>query len=291
VATLVAPPSSRIDVRIVVSAPIGSRPVGPQADSFPTAPARSSRPRLLVVEPDADLRAAYASALAADGHEVHAVATLTAAWVARPGTFDCVVLDRAAGEDDALLLVDDLYRTGGRTRIVLVSVRASDAERVEGLTRGADDYLAQPVVLPELVARVRRLSRCRVACSVPPIRLGRVVIDRDRRVARLDGREVDLTPTQYELLVELARQPGHIVRSRLLLERGWDDHRDLDSSVLRPHVTRLRKALRGSIEVRCVRGVGYVLDVVGATVAAGRARAADEAGRIELRTPARAKTA
>ncbi|HMJ74418.1 MAG TPA: hypothetical protein VK507_00495, partial [Iamia sp.] len=70
-ATLVAPPPSRIDVRLVVSAPIGSWPVGPHTDRFPTAPARSSRPRLLVVEPDAGLRAAYASALAADGHDVH----------------------------------------------------------------------------------------------------------------------------------------------------------------------------------------------------------------------------
>ncbi|HEV7722649.1 MAG TPA: response regulator transcription factor [Iamia sp.] len=292
-ATLVAPPPSRIDVRIVVSGPIGSWPIGPQADGFPAAPAHPvhpSLPRLLVVEPDADLRAAYASALAADGHDVHAVATVAAARAARPATFDCVVLDRVGGGDD-LVLVDEIYRTGGRTRVVVVSGQASDADRVEGLTRGADDYLAQPVGLPELVARVRRLTRCRVTSSAPPIRLGRVVIDQDRRVAHLDGGEVDLTPTQYELLVTLAREPGCIVHSRLLLERGWHDHRDLDSAVLRPHVARLRKALRGSIEVRCVRGVGYVLEVVGATVAAGRARVADEVGRMELRTPARAKTA
>lgn len=245
-----------------------------------------------MAEPDPQLRAAYAAALAADGHEVEAVASLVHARTARPTTFDCVILDRGSdpGGGDALTLVDELYRTGGRTRIVLVSGRTSAAERVEGLTRGADDYLAKPVRLPELVTRVRRLTECRVANAAPPIRIGRVVIDQDRRIACLDGVEVDLTPTQYELLVALASEPGRVVRARALLERGWVDHRDLDPSVLRPHVTRLRKALRGSIEVRCVRGVGYVLEAVSATVAAGRALA-DASGQVASRDGTRAKTA
>lgn len=282
-ATLVAPPaaptSHRFDVQITLT---GSMAVDDHR--------RPPRPRLLVVEPDGSLRAAFSSALAADGHEVAAVDCVRAARAARPATFDCVVLDRAAGEGDALTLVDELYGAGGRTRVVLVAGRASDAERVEGLTRGADDYLVQPVELPELVTRVRRLTRCRAVTATAQIRVGRVVIDQDRRLARMDGQEVDLTPTQYELLVELAREPGCVVQARRLIERGWDDHRDLDTSVLRPHLTRLRKALQGAVEVRCVRGVGYALEIVGTTVAAVRACAADDSGQLALRDGARAKT-
>lgn len=228
-----------------------------------SAPAPTDRgPTVVVLSGHPGSRAARAEALASAGLRVVAVDSIQAARAVLAAGVACLVLDRRAPDGDALALVDELYRGTETPRMVVIANGESDRERVESLVAGADDVVSPEVSAVELVARVRRLA-APVETSRRDerrqIAVGRVVIDQDRRSVRVDGTEVSLSPTQYQILVSLAVEDGRAVTVRTLVERCWDAHQDRSSCALRTQVTRLRRALRGAVDIRCVRGEGYRL--------------------------------
>lgn len=227
------------------------------------APPADAGATVVVLSGHDAVRAARARALAAVGLRVVAVDTIAAARTAVTAGASGLVLDRRAPDGDALGLVDELYCTEGAPHVVVVATGDSERERVESLVAGADDVVPPGVPVTELVARVRRLvvPAGAVPCRPEPHRLaiGRVTIDQDRRSVRVDGTEVALSPTQYQILVSLAVERGHAVTVRSLVERCWDAHQERASCAVRTQVTRLRRALRGAVEIRCVRGEGYRL--------------------------------
>ena len=229
----------------------------------PISPAGERPPSIVVLSGHPAVRAARAQALVACGLQVLAVGTIEAARaVLVPGVAG-LVLDRRVPDGDALALVDQLYRTERAPRMVVVTTEESERERVECLVAGADDVVPPLVSVRELVARVRRLvtpvapTPCRR--EQQRIAVGRMSIDQDRRSVQVDGTDVALSPTQYQILVSLAVQGGRAVTVRGLIERCWDSHQDQSSCAVRTQVTRLRRALRGAVEIRCVRGEGYRL--------------------------------
>jgi DNA-binding response OmpR family regulator len=229
----------------------------------PTPPAVDRGPKVVVLSGHPGYRAARSEALTAAGLRVVAVDSIQAARRVLAASVACLVLDRRAPDGDALVLVDELYRTDGAPRMVVIATGESDRERVESLVAGADDVVSPEVSAVELVARVRRLA---TPVETPireerrrEIAVGRVVIDQDRRSVRVDGAEVSLSPTQYQILVSLAVEGGRAVTVRSLVELCWDAHQDRSSCALRTQVTRLRRALRGAVDIRCVRGEGYRL--------------------------------
>ena len=264
--TLVAP---------VAAAPVRSLPLSgaPYVDPVitrwridvaltPTPSVADRGPTVVVLSGHPGFRAARTEALAAAGLRVVAVDSIQAARTVLAASVACLVLDRRAPDGDALALVDELYRTDGGPRMVVVAAGESDRERVESLVAGADDVVSPEISAVELVARVRRLA---TPVEAPPqaerrqIAIGRVVIDQDRRSVRVDDVEVSLSPTQYQILVSLAVEGGRAVTVRSLVELCWDAHQDRSSCALRTQVTRLRRALRGAVDIRCVRGEGYRL--------------------------------
>jgi two-component system, OmpR family, response regulator RegX3 len=230
----------------------------------PSVTAVAGPATVVVLSGDGSSRAIRAAALVGLGLRVVTVGTIQAARAAIVPGVVCLVLDRRAPDGDALGLVDELYRRERAPRMVVVTTRESDRERVESLVAGADDVVAPHVSLSELTARVRRL-----VTPVTPaprhrrehrIAGGRVAIDQDRRSVQVDGAEVALSPTQFQILVSLAVQgDGQVVTVRALVERCWDTHQDQSSCAVRTQVARLRRALRGAVEIRCVRGEGYRL--------------------------------
>lgn len=222
---------------------------------------------ILVVEDDPSLSAALTATLKAAGFRP--VSARTAAeglrWLAhyRP---DLVLLDLGLPDRDGLTLIADI-RAKGSTPIVVLSARSAQAVKVAALDLGADDYVAKPFGVDELLARIRAGLRHGVQArgSAPVVRTGALVVDLGLRRVTLEGETVALSPKEYDLLCELALQLGRPVAHRCLLERVWGSEA-ADIQYLRVYIGQLRGKLGPGL-VLSEPGVGYRLADRGGTLA------------------------
>jgi DNA-binding response OmpR family regulator len=173
--------------------------------------------------------------------------------------YDVIVLDRdlpeVHGDDVCRRLA--VQRTA--CRILMLTAAGEVGEKIDGLSLGADDYLAKPFVFDELVARVRALAR-RTAPPVPPVlERGGIRLDPRRRTVTRDGRPVSLTKKEFTVLEELMRADGGVVSAEDLLERAWDENIDPFSNIVRVTMATLRKKLGDPPVIKTVTGVGYRL--------------------------------
>jgi len=218
------------------------------------------RVRLLVVEDERVLADAIATGLRREAHAVD-VAYDGAGALERTDVneYDVIVLDR----DLPRVHGDDVCRTlvGARypARILMLTAAGDLEDRVEGLSIGADDYLAKPFAFAELIARVRALGR-RASVPLPPImEQAGIRLDPGRREVLRDGKPVDLTRKEFAVLEVLLRAEGAVVSSEQLLEKAWDEHIDPFTNVVRVTMMTLRKKLGEPAVIETVPGVGYRL--------------------------------
>ncbi len=169
---------------------------------------------------------------------------------------DVILLDLGLPDDDGLNVLRSV-RAVTDIPIIIVTARGDETDRVVGLELGADDYVVKPFSVRELSARVRAVSRRRRV--EPSLASGRVVVDRSRRRASCDGRPVDLTAKEFDLLAVLAEEPGRVVPRQELLSRVWDPVWHGSGKTLDVHVSSLRRKLGDADLVETVRGVGYRL--------------------------------
>jgi two-component system phosphate regulon response regulator PhoB len=145
--------------------------------------------------------------------------------------------------------------------ILILTARGEEAERVRGLTTGADDYVVKPFSVPELIARVNALlRRSKPEHVATSLKAGEIEIDRDRKRVFRSGRDIDLGPTEFRLLEFLMMSPGRVFSREQLLDGIWGRDVYIDERTVDVHVGRLRKALsrgRESDPIRTVRGAGY----------------------------------
>ncbi|TDE17852.1 response regulator transcription factor [Actinomadura sp. 6K520] len=174
--------------------------------------------------------------------------------------YDVVVLDRDLPAVHGDEVCRELVGRRGPGRILMLTASGDVEDRVAGLSLGADDYLPKPFVFSELVARVRALAR-RSGPPVPPVleRRGIRLDPHRRRVAR-DGRELRLTNKEFTVLEELLRAEGGVVSAERLLERGWDEHIDPFSNIVRVTMATLRRKLGEPPVIETVTGSGYRLE-------------------------------
>jgi DNA-binding response OmpR family regulator len=130
-------------------------------------------------------------------------------------------------------------------------------DRVDGLDLGADDYLAKPFDFPELVARVRALSRRSTPATPPVLEVGDLVLDRSSRVASRAGRRLDLSPKEFSLLECLLAAPGRVLSAEQLLQSVWDDATDPFTTTVKTTIRRLRRKLGEPEVIETVREAGY----------------------------------
>jgi DNA-binding response OmpR family regulator len=177
-------------------------------------------------------------------------------------SFDAVVLDIMLPGPDGLAVVSRLRERGNQTPVLILSARGEVDERVAGLDAGADDYMAKPFAIKEVVARVRALARRTPETRAQVLKLADLTLDLVAHEVRRAGVRIDLTTREYRMLEVLLRHAGRICGRTLLLEQAWDFSFDPGSNIVDVYIKRLREKVDAPHAVKLVhtvRGSGYVL--------------------------------
>jgi two-component system KDP operon response regulator KdpE len=200
---------------------------------------------VLIVEDDVALQSVLRTLFEANGYRVVSAAIATGGIRdARLHNPDVVIVDLGLPDRDGIEVIKGI-RMWSAMPIVVLSARTAEAQRLSAFESGADDYVVKPFSAPELLARVRAVSRRHVRGELPMaiLRLGGISVDLTSRIARsADGREVRLTPLEHRILAVLARHTERVVTRSALLKDVWGPNRD-DSGSLRVYIGSLRRKL------------------------------------------------
>ncbi|WP_326538806.1 response regulator transcription factor [Pseudorhodoferax sp.] len=213
---------------------------------------------ILLIEDDLDLGRALQSALRVEG--------LSSEWRRRavdvPRTVDagvdCVLLDLALPDGSGLDLLLRWRREGVLVPVIIITARSAVADRLAGLDGGADDFVVKPFATEELISRIRAVLRRAARQASERWVLGPLVVEPRRRRVTREGVVVPLSPREFQILLELAREPGAVLAKGLLSQRLEPLGEPLDFSALEVHISNLRRKI-GADAIQTVRGVGYLL--------------------------------
>lgn len=215
--------------------------------------------RVLLVEDDSSIGEPLVAGLERHGYDVSWVRTGADALNADPG--DLVLLDLGLPDLDGQVVCRKL-REAGAVPLIVITARSDEIDRVALLDLGADDYMVKPFGFRELLARIRAVMR-RVGGTpaAPPdvVEVGSLTVDKRTRRVTVGGREIALTPKEYELLTALGEDAGAVCTRDQLLRRVWDDNWWGSTKTLDVHIASLRKKLEDPGMIETVRGVGYRL--------------------------------
>ncbi|MBL8958959.1 MAG: response regulator transcription factor [Gemmatimonadetes bacterium] len=218
--------------------------------------------RVLLVEDDAQLSSIVERALRSRGHAVDTLTTVAEATQAGAASdYNVIVLDRQLPDGDGVEVCRALRAQQLSVPILMLTVKDSLADRVEGLDAGADDYLGKPFEIEEFFARVRALGRRMPAVHEPVLTYDDLVVDTRANAATRGGRALELTRKEYMTLEILARNVGRVVSRAEITEYVWDERHDPVSNALEVTVNRLRAKVdaSGPPLVQTRRGAGYYL--------------------------------
>lgn len=215
---------------------------------------------ILLIEDDLDLGHALQAALRTEGH--------SCTWLRRvhdaplrlePAAQDAVLLDQTLPDGDGRQLLTRWRRQGSAVPVIVITARAALEDRLAGFDGGADDYVVKPFETPELVARLRSVLRRSAQQASDSWDLGDLVLEPRRQRALLDGAELTLSPREYQLLLELARERGGVVPKHQLAQRLAPLGEPMELGTLEVHVANLRRKI-GAARIGTLRGVGYWLE-------------------------------
>ncbi len=227
------------------------------------APGQNGMMRILVVEDDKKTGNFIAKALKAEGFAVDVLREGDDALAAIETTpFDAVVLDIMLIGRDGLSVLKQMRAQKIETPVLLLSARGALNERVEGLDAGAEDYLAKPFALEELVARVRALTRRGGDTKGTRLRVADLTLDTITRFAERGGQKIELTTREYRLLEYLMRSAGRVSSRMMIIEKVWDYHFDPGTNIVDVYVGKLREKIDDGHELKLlhtVRSEGYVM--------------------------------
>lgn len=214
---------------------------------------------LLLVEDDLDLGAALQQALRQAG--------LTSEWLrsavdarrfVATQSYDCVLLDLGLPDGHGLSLLREWRSAGLKQPLIVITASDSLGDRLAGLDEGADDFLVKPFAMPELLSRVRAVTRRAAQQVASRWVLGALVLDLARRECLLEHQNVALSPREFDILAVLARAAGSVVAKHRLAQALAPLGDALDFNAIEVHVHNLRRKV-GAARVQTVRGVGYRL--------------------------------
>ena len=222
-------------------------------------------PRILIIEDEEKMARMLARVLREEGHVAETARDgRTGLKRAMDDSFDLLLVDWMLPERSGVQIVRGLRAMEVYTPVLMLTARGQVEDRVEGLDAGANDYLPKPFALPELLARVRALTRKPQGGSAEPaIQMGDITLDPVRHVVRLRAERIDLTTKEFALLATLMQRPGQVFSRSVLLDTVWGMPGEVSTSVVELYVSYLRKKLDRDGEpshIRTVRGVGYAFE-------------------------------
>lgn len=215
--------------------------------------------RLLVVEDDPDLNrqlvaalgeAGYAVDTASDGEEGH--------FLGDTEPYDAVVLDIGLPKKDGLSVLEEWRRNDRKMPVLILTARERWSDKVAGMDAGADDYVAKPFHMEEVLARLRALLRRSAGHATNDIACGPLVLDTKAARVTVDGQAIKLTSHEYRVLHYLMMQRDRVVSRTELVEHLYEQDFDRDSNTVEVFIGRLRKKLPVDL-IKTVRGLGYRL--------------------------------
>lgn len=215
--------------------------------------------RLLVVEDDPDLNRQLVAALeeagyvvdsASDGEEGH--------FLGDTEPYDAVVLDLGLPEMDGVTVLEKWRRDGKAMPVLILTARDRWSDKVAGFDAGADDYVAKPFYMEEVLARLRALLRRATGHATSELECGSVRVDTKSSRVTVNGRAIKLTSLEYRLLAYMMHHQGRVISRTELVEHLYDQDFDRDSNTIEVFVGRLRRKL-GKDVIETVRGLGYRL--------------------------------
>ena len=216
-----------------------------------------------MVEDEPEMAAALCAALNRYDMVIDHVLTLAEAKAAvAAGVHTAVLLDRQLPDGDGLSLIPTLRANGLAVPVIVLTARGEVSDRIAGLDRGADDYLAKPFAVEELLARLRAVLRRPAELQSDLVRVGRLSFDFTHRTASIDGARVELPRRELLVLEALVRRVGRTVLRSSLEEAVYSFDDEIQSNALDAHVSRLRRKLAdcdSGAEIHGIRGIGYLL--------------------------------
>jgi DNA-binding response OmpR family regulator len=221
--------------------------------------------RVLLVEDNANLAFGLRTSLEVEGYEVmHADTGSDGLALAQANAPDLIVLDLMLPEMSGYEVLRRLRGSRGEMPVLILTAKGEEVDKVQGFRLGADDYVVKPVGVLEFLARVEALLRRTQPRRTSGIyRFGDLEIDGDRRTAAVNGREIDLSPLEFDLLDTLARRGGTLVSRAELLKDVWGYRSNIESRTVDTHIAKLRAKIdRGGAErshIITVRKKGYRL--------------------------------
>jgi DNA-binding response OmpR family regulator len=219
--------------------------------------------KVLIVEDQVRLGQFLKQGLTESRYTVTLVQTCkNAATALSESAYDVIVLDLNLPDGDGLELLRQWRASGFNEPVLILSARDSLADRIKGLDLGADDYLAKPFSLEEVLARIRSLVRRQSAVKQTVLEHNGIRLDLLGRTVHLEGKPVELTSREYALLEIFMQNHGRILPRTLIAEKVWASNYDVDTNLLDVYMSRLRAKLEtrpGRAVFKTVRGVGYQL--------------------------------
>jgi len=214
---------------------------------------------ILLVEDDRDLASGLQQALQNDGFAVNHVATGSAALAAiETEAPEIIILDIGLPDIDGLTVLKRLRKGHPRLPVLLLTARTSIDDKVAGLDSGADDYLAKPFEMEELLARLRVLQRRLSTAESSTISIGAISLNTTSHEVQVDGNEIELSRREYMLLKALMENTGRVQTREALETKLYAWGEEISSNAIEVHIHNLRKKLAPDF-IKTIRGVGYVV--------------------------------
>jgi two-component system copper resistance phosphate regulon response regulator CusR len=219
--------------------------------------------KVLIVEDERKVGLFIERALMEQSHTAKLTTTCAAARDAlAESSYDAVILDLGLPDGDGLDLLREWRAAGFNEPVLILSARDAVDDRIRGLNHGADDYLAKPFSLEELLARVRALLRRQAGAKSTQLAQGDIRMDLLARTVTVAGRPVELTNREFALLELFLQNRGRVLTRTLIAERIWEASYDMETNLIDVYVRRLRQKLGATEEkpiIRTLRGTGYQL--------------------------------
>ena len=219
--------------------------------------------RVLLIEDHQRLAGSVVEGLAGFGFGIDTFATAGEGLAAlRSLSYDAIILDLGLPDRDGLDLLEDIRTTANWTPVIVLTARDGIDDRVEGLDRGADDYMLKPFAMKELAARLRALLRRPGGPLGTTIDIGNITLDTSARQLKVGGRTVAIPPRELDALELLMRRADQVVPKRLFEDSVYGLSDDVSPNTIEALVSRLRRRLEtigAGVSIHTLRGIGYLL--------------------------------